>query len=234
MVVVKHAITVIPELSEVPVIGIAFSWDGDVIAEEAPLRLDGSVDWNKAKRWHYEPNSFRPLAKEAPDGTLFYIVTDHLGTPREMFGGSGKLRWAAEYRTWGEMRRLWVAGAVNDNAREAGDHWAEVLAPLEQPMRSGNGGDDGGGVNPRGGGRIYGALALKDEADAVMQARFLCPIRFQGQWEDEETGLYYNRFRHYDSLAGQYMSPDPIGMFGGIRNFGFVVSPAILFDPLGL
>lgn len=221
-----------PGLFGAPVVGVAFSWDGDVIAEEAPLRLDGSIDWNKAKRWHYEPNSFRPLAKEAPDGTLFYIVTDHLGTPREMFEENGKLRWAAEYRTWGEMRRLWVAGAANDNALEVDDPWADVLAPLERPMRSSNSGDDG--VNPRGGGRNYGALALKDESDVVMEARFLCPIRFQGQWEDEETGLYYNRFRYYDPLAGQYMSPDPIGFRGGPRTHAYVVDPNLWVDPWGL
>lgn len=40
----------------------------------------------------------------------------------------------------------------------------------------------------------------------------LCPIRFQGQWEDAESGLYYNRFRYYEPLAGQYASPDPIGL----------------------
>ena len=49
-------------------------------------------------------------------------------------------------------------------------------------------------------------------AEAVAQ---LCPIRFQGQWEDAESGLYYNRFRYYEPLAGQYVSPDPIGVLGG-------------------
>ncbi|TKW62510.1 MAG: RHS repeat-associated core domain-containing protein [Paracoccus denitrificans] len=38
----------------------------------------------------------------------------------------------------------------------------------------------------------------------------LCPIRFQGQWEDAESGLYYNRFRYYEPFAAQYASPDPI------------------------
>ncbi|MGJ4856824.1 RHS repeat-associated core domain-containing protein [Labrys sp. La1] len=221
-----------PGLFGAPVVGVAFSWDGDVIAEEAPLRLDGSIDWNKAKRWHYEPNSFRPLAKEAPDGTLFYIVTDHLGTPREMFEESGKLRWAAEYRTWGEMRRLWVAGVANDNAPEVDDPWADVLAPLERPTRSSSGGN--GEVDSRCGGRIYGALALKSEVESIVEARFLCPIRFQGQWEDEESGLYYNRFRYYDPLAGQYISRDPIGLGGGIQPSAYVHQPNVMIDPYGL
>ena len=30
-----------------------------------------------------------------------------------------------------------------------------------------------------------------------------CPFRYQGQYEDPETGLYYNRFRYYDRLTEQ-------------------------------
>ena len=41
-----------------------------------------------------------------------------------------------------------------------------------------------------------------------------CPFRFQGQYEDEETGLYYNRFRYYDSNIGGYINQDPIGLLG--------------------
>lgn len=35
-----------------------------------------------------------------------------------------------------------------------------------------------------------------------------CPFRYQGQYEDVETGLYYNRFRYYNPQAqdGQYVS----------------------------
>ena len=40
------------------------------------------------------------------------------------------------------------------------------------------------------------------------------PFRFRGQYEDEETGLYYNRFRYYDPSLGQYTQQDPIGLAG--------------------
>ncbi|WP_027392905.1 RHS repeat-associated core domain-containing protein [Aquimarina latercula] len=46
-----------------------------------------------------------------------------------------------------------------------------------------------------------------------------CPFRYQGQYEDVETGLYYNRMRYYDCNTGTYISQDPIGLDGGISNF---------------
>jgi RHS repeat-associated protein len=45
------------------------------------------------------------------------------------------------------------------------------------------------------------------------------PFRFQGQYEDEETGLYYNRFRYYSPEEGVYVSQDPIGLEGNNPNF---------------
>ena len=44
----------------------------------------------------------------------------------------------------------------------------------------------------------------------------------KGQYEDEETGLYYNRFRYYDPSTGAYISQDPIGLAGGSRLYGYV------------
>lgn len=61
-----------------------------------------------------------------------------------------------------------------------------------------------------------------------------CPWRFAGQWADEESGLYYNRFRYYDSEAGQYLTPDPIGLGGGLNLYSYVPNPLKYIDPLGL
>lgn len=68
-----------------PVVGTAYLWDGDVVAQEAALRLDGSAEWERATGWHFEPGGFVPVAKEEADGRLRYVVTDYLGTPREVF-----------------------------------------------------------------------------------------------------------------------------------------------------
>ncbi len=45
--------------------------------------------------------------------------------------------------------------------------------------------------------------------------------RFMGHWEDEETGLFYNRYRFYDPETGRYMSPEPLGIQGGFSTFGY-------------
>ncbi len=114
--------------------------------------------------------------------------------------------------TWGVV--LGVKAAVPAPANDDGD---------------GYGGP--GGIGSAAPVRVSGNLALRAAPEA---AAWVCPIRFQGQWADAETGLYYNRHRHYDPVAGQYASPDPIGLEGGDRPQGYVDRPGIWVDPLGL
>ena len=44
--------------------------------------------------------------------------------------------------------------------------------------------------------------------------RDFIPFRQLGQYEDDETRLYYNRFRYYDPRIGNYISQDPIRLAG--------------------
>ena len=44
--------------------------------------------------------------------------------------------------------------------------------------------------------------------------RNFIPFRFQGQYEDGETGLYYNHFRYYSPDTGSYICQDPIRLAG--------------------
>ena len=60
------------------------------------------------------------------------------------------------------------------------------------------------------------------------------PWRFPGQYEDAETGLYYNRFRYYDPELGRYLSEDPIGLLGTLALYSYVYDPATWLDPWGL
>ena len=62
-----------------------------------------------------------------------------------------------------------------------------------------------------------------------------CPWRYQGQFEDEETGLYYNRFRYFDSSTGNFLSQDPIGLLSGCLAFYSYVKDSNKFiDVFGL
>ncbi len=60
-------------------------------------------------------------------------------------------------------------------------------------------------------------------------------FRFQGQYYDAETGLHYNGQRYYDPKTGRYLTPDPIGLAGGVNPYVYVGNDPINYiDPLGL
>ena len=71
-------------------------------------------------------------------------------------------------------------------------------------------------------------------AEPAPGAKTSTPIRFAGQYADDETGLSYNRFRYYDPDTGTYISADPIGIMGGLNAFAYVPDPLTWDDPLGL
>ncbi len=61
------------------------------------------------------------------------------------------------------------------------------------------------------------------------------PIRLPGQYNDRETGLYYNRHRYYDPKLGNYINQDPIGLASGEPNLAvYPRNPVQGVDPLGL
>ncbi|WP_323743884.1 RHS repeat domain-containing protein [Lelliottia nimipressuralis] len=79
-----------------------------------------------------------------------------------------------------------------------------------------------------------GKQQLWGREESANDAKVSCRLRFPGQYEDEESGLYYNRFRYYDYETGHYLSPDPIGLLGGVNPYGYVHNPLGWIDPLGL
>jgi RHS repeat-associated protein len=81
---------------------------------------------------------------------------------------------------------------------------------------------------------LWGTLALQWGKRPSQEPDVTCNLRFQGQWWDEETGLHYNRHRCYDPGTAQYLTPDPIGLDGGIREYAYVHNPMGWVDPLGL
>jgi RHS repeat-associated protein len=60
------------------------------------------------------------------------------------------------------------------------------------------------------------------------------PLRYPGQYFDQETGLHYNDRRSYDPDTGRYLTRDPIGLEGGINLYTYAAaSPSNFTDPTG-
>lgn len=59
------------------------------------------------------------------------------------------------------------------------------------------------------------------------------PLRFQGQYYDEESGLHYNRFRYYDPETGRFIQQDPIGLLGGLNHYQYAPNPLQWIDRWG-
>ncbi len=151
-------------------------WLWDALVPIHEWTTDDSQDTEAVTTWLFEPETHIPLAKLTADGRRISIVTDHLGTPREMFDEAGRLVWKAQLD-------------------------------------------------------IYGVSAV--EAGVASD----CPWRWPGQYEDPETGLFYNFFRYYDPERGNYVSQDPIDLHGcdpGGTLYSYTADPLALVDPLGL
>lgn len=76
---------------------------------------------------------------------------------------------------------------------------------------------------------IYGRVRMEEA-----ETNFV-PFLFQGQYNDHETGLAYNRFRYYAPEWGMYISQDPIRLEAGLTNlYAYVHDTNGWIDPLGL
>ena len=71
---------------------------------------------------------------------------------------------------------------------------------------------------------------LKEEKNKVKNS-----LRSAGRYSDQESGLYYNRFRYFDPLVVRYISVDPIHGDRGRLN-AYWAGPNLVnwIDPLGL
>ena len=91
-------------------------------------------------------------------------------------------------------------------AKIVGDrHYSIISDYIGRPVQAY---DDNGNVVWQADYDIYGNLRN------LHGCRQFIPFRQLGQYEDDETHLYYNRFRYYDPRIGNYISQDPIRLAG--------------------
>jgi RHS repeat-associated protein len=80
----------------------------------------------------------------------------------------------------------------------------------------------------------FGGVTITTPASTPEHPVIVSNLRFPGQYEDEETGLYYNWNRYYGPDEGRYVTADPIGLEGGINFYKYVeADPVNLIDPTG-
>ncbi len=68
-------------------------------------------------------------------------------------------------------------------------------------------------------------IAMSDAKQGVLSNTHQ-PLRYIGQYADEETGLYYHGARFYDPSNGKFISPDPAGIADSLSD----VPPELLLD----
>jgi RHS repeat-associated protein len=187
------------------------------------------------QRWAYRWDAAGMLVDVTrPDGLQVTFTYDALGRRVGKKAGSAETRW------------IWDGDVIlhelhSDHPPTTWYHEPESFAPLMQ-VSSGCAYhviDDQLGTPTA----MYddtGRLAWQMQLDlfGVAQtetdAKTDCPFRCTGQYHDEETGLHYNRFRYYDPSLGQYISPDPLSVEGGLAVYAYVIDPLTWVDPVGL
>lgn len=87
----------------------------------------------------------------------------------------------------------------------------------------------------------YGVFGqVRSQTDAMWRnlsqplGQFRQPLRYAGQYLDEETGLHYTTYRYYAPEVGRFITPDPIGLQGGLNLYQYAPNPLSWIDPWGL
>ncbi|MBL0057150.1 MAG: RHS repeat protein [Chitinophagaceae bacterium] len=158
---------------------IKWLWNGDKPLHEWKEKIfpENKLKYLEPKNqsvltWIFNEDNFIPVAKISGNNSIS-IVSDHIGTPFQMYSDKGELIWESQIDSFGNSKILI--------------------------------GDKGS-----------------------------CPFRNQGQYEDIETGLYYNRFRYYDPNSNFYISQDPLRTVAGIKLYSYVPDINLYTDIFGL
>ena len=183
-------------------------------------------------RYSYDPEN-RLIAVESKEGGRIEFAYDALG------------RRIAKKTKDGAVGFLWDADVllIEQRSQQADEYvfWPDGFEPLcrfaEEKYETYHNDylgtpreltDDSGQVLWSARYDVYGNVEL------IRGVKVESNIRYQGQYEDRETGLFYNNFRYYDPDLGRYITQDPVGLLGGTNAYSYVDSPTIDVDPFGL
>ncbi|WP_052851450.1 HYD1 signature containing ADP-ribosyltransferase family protein, partial [Streptomyces avicenniae] len=189
----------------------------------------------------------RLTAVTTPDGTSWRYAYDALGRR------TAKRRMAQDGSVAEETRFTWDATTLVEQTTTTGaapatltwDHLGD--SPLAQTERAGADDTDGRFLAivtdlvgapvellDAAGGSVWRARRTLWGAPYDGAERPPVPLRFPGQYADEETGWFHNVHRHYDPDIAAYTSPDPLGLSAAPDCYGYVPNPTAWTDPLGL
>ncbi|WP_418150182.1 RHS repeat-associated core domain-containing protein [Variovorax atrisoli] len=202
-----------------------FGWDGDTLAFESTQSLSAEQE-DEGRGWsvHYvhEPRSFAPLVQLRQ---AHAIVPGRTPDVRELMAANGGAYDIEQDPLWnGELQ----PGQRSFEADEIAFYQCDHLGTPRDLT------DHEGRVGWSAQYKAWGE-AREVISEAGRRAGIVNPIRFQGQYFDAETGLHYNRYRYYDPASGRYVSPDPLGLAGGLNLYAYVGgNPVRGIDPLGL
>ncbi|NCI80910.1 hypothetical protein GW622_04095, partial [Serratia marcescens] len=129
---------------------------------------------------------------------------------------------------WSPLAALEQAG----DSRSADIYWYHTdlnSAPLEVTDAAGN-------LCWSGQYDTFGKLQGQTVAGAAKRqgAQYQQPLRYAGQYQDDESGLHYNLFRYYEPEVGRFTTQDPIGLRGGLNLYQYAPNPLMWVDPFGL
>ncbi|RUR67693.1 RHS repeat protein [Variovorax guangxiensis] len=201
-----------------------FGWDGDVLAFES-TQSSSAIEEGGEHGWsvHYihEPNSFVPLVQVRRASAMALSETTDA---KALMEGNGGVYDIEQDPLWnGEQRQVPRAFDRREMAFYQCDH---LGTPQELT-------DHEGSIAWSAQYKAWGE-AREAISEAGRRAGFRNPIRFQGQYWDEETGLHYNRYRYYDPRSGRFASSDPIKLLGGTNLHQYAPNPTEWVDPFGL
>jgi RHS repeat-associated protein len=190
-------------------------------------QYDGQHRLTKVEKYdgtsaEYKYDAFgRRTHKTVTDKTGHQSTTEFLWQGDKLLAESGESHYQSYLYEYGSFKPLALLIGEGQDATPYFYHLDQIGTPLEIT-------DVEGSIAWSVDYHSYGNVARQRKAEIVS------PLRFQGQYFDEETGLHYNRHRYYNPETGRFITPDPIGLAGGLNNYQYVKNPTGWIDPLGL